>query len=98
MRIRLIKSRLFLFISIWIFFFFLFFLIELNDVLDECMLDDGPCYPDIEQSLNRYFNEIQNRYPMLLTYHPMIDCNHGRYLLINENISSHMYHMEQDHN
>lgn len=63
-----------------------------DDLLDKCMLDDNPCYPDINKSLNRYFNLIKTKYSMLLTYHPIIDCNSGRYLLINDEISSHMYH------
>jgi hypothetical protein len=63
-----------------------------DDLLDQCMLDDNPCYPDINQSLNRYFNSIKSKYSMLLNYHPIIDCNSGRYLLINDDISSHVYH------
>ncbi|CAF2849523.1 unnamed protein product [Rotaria sp. Silwood2] len=47
------------------------------------MLDNTPCLPDIEQALNRYFPKIKNELSFLLTYHPIIDCEHGRYLLIN---------------
>ena len=99
MRRRFIKTRLRLFILTFTFIFVFISLIEIkckkissNDLLAECMLDDTPCYPDIQQSLKRYFHEIEQRYSMLLKYHPMIDCHHGRYLLINENVSSHVYH------
>ncbi|CAF0770422.1 unnamed protein product [Adineta steineri] len=63
-----------------------------NDILDRCMLDKSPCLPDIEQSLNRYFNKYQKQYSMLLTYHPKIDCEHGRYLLLNNSLSSRVFH------
>ena len=62
-----------------------------DNILDICMLDDSPCYPDIEQSLNRYFNKLKTQFSMLLTYHPKIDCEHGRYLLLNDEPSSHVY-------
>ena len=58
--------------------------------IDDCMLDDTPCYPDIKKSLNLYFPNEEKRFPTLLTYHPTIDCDHGRYLLITE--GSHTYH------
>jgi hypothetical protein len=69
-----------------------FHLSSSNNVLDECMLDNTPCYPDIEQSLDRYFSKFKNRFSMLLKYHPRIDCEHGRYLLLNDRLSSHVYH------
>ncbi|CAF0753158.1 unnamed protein product [Adineta steineri] len=53
------------------------------NIIDECMYDKTPCYSDIDESLNRYFKKYQEKYSMLLTYHPKIDCNYGRYLLIN---------------
>ncbi|CAF1276663.1 unnamed protein product [Adineta ricciae] len=56
------------------------------------MYDVTPCYPDIDQSLDRYFKKYKNKYSMLLNYHPKIDCNHGRYLLINNARSSRVYH------
>jgi len=55
------------------------------------MLDDTPCFPDIEQALTRYFGKLQRRFSMLLTYHPTIDCEHGRYLLLNDSLSSHVF-------
>jgi hypothetical protein len=48
------------------------------DLLDKCMLDETPCYPDIDQSSK--------------TYHPRIDCEHGRYLLINESLTYRVHH------
>ncbi|CAF3264422.1 unnamed protein product [Rotaria socialis] len=56
------------------------------------MLDDTPCLPDIEQVINRYFPELKNKFSMLLTYHPTIDCEHGRYLLLNNASGSHVFH------
>jgi len=56
------------------------------------MLSSSPCIPDIDQSLNRYFNKMTKEYSMLLKYHPIIDCEYGRYLLLNDSISSHVYH------
>ncbi|CAF3870734.1 unnamed protein product [Rotaria sp. Silwood1] len=56
------------------------------------MLDDTPCFPDIEQAINRYFSKLKNRYSMLLTYHPTIDCEHGRYLLLNSALGSRIIH------
>ncbi|CAF3112612.1 unnamed protein product [Rotaria sp. Silwood2] len=47
------------------------------------MLDNTPCFPDIEQTLIRYFPKLRNKFSMLLKYHPIIDCEHGRYLLLN---------------
>ncbi|UJR19079.1 hypothetical protein I4U23_022210 [Adineta vaga] len=52
-------------------------------ITNQCMYDKSECYSDIDQSLNRYFKEYKDKYSMLLTYHPKIDCNSGRYLLIN---------------
>ncbi len=63
-----------------------------DDLLDECMLESTPCHPDIEMALDRYFPKVKNRFSMLLTYHPRIDCDHGRYLLLNDALSSHIYH------
>jgi hypothetical protein len=65
---------------------------SLVNLIDECMLDDTPCVPNINQALNRYFYPVKKRFPMLLTYRPTIDCDHGRYLLINDALSSHIYH------
>lgn len=86
---------------IFIFILFLYFFpkptsidcsLSIDRLLDDCMLDETPCLPDITQSLDRYFHEIQTRYSMLLTYHPTIDCNQGRYLLLNNIRGSLIYH------
>ncbi|CAF2376064.1 unnamed protein product [Rotaria sp. Silwood2] len=56
------------------------------------MLDDTPCLPDIEQSIDRYFGKLKNKFSMLLTYHPTIDCENGRYLLLNNSLAAHVVH------
>jgi len=63
-----------------------------DDILDDCMLDKTPCFPDIEQAINRYFSKEKDQFSMLLKYHPRIDCDNGRYLLLNGLLSSHVYH------
>lgn len=63
-----------------------------QDLLDTCMLDDTPCLPDIDQALQRHFISEQKRFPMLLTYHPIVDCEHGRYLLMNGVLSARVVH------
>ncbi|CAF0833247.1 unnamed protein product [Rotaria sp. Silwood1] len=35
------------------------------------------------KALNRYFSKLKSEFSIILTYHPIIDCEHGRYLLIN---------------
>ncbi|CAF5195512.1 unnamed protein product, partial [Rotaria magnacalcarata] len=62
----------------------------LDDLLDRCMLTDTPCVPDIERAMNRYFSKLKRKFSMLLTYHPKIDCEHGRYLLLNDSPEAHI--------
>jgi hypothetical protein len=89
--------------TIWLFFFLkvisvhpsfsdTFHSSAIHNMLDDCMLDESPCLPDIDQSINRYFGKLKRRFSMLLTYHPTIDCEHGRYLLLNDSLSSHIVH------
>ncbi|CAF3759391.1 unnamed protein product [Rotaria sordida] len=99
--IRICCIFLFIFSCIiWLLFFVKIISIHSNnlyssssyDLLGNCMLDDTPCLPDIEQALNRYFSKLKRKFSMLLTYHPTIDCEHGRYLLLNNAIGSHTFH------
>jgi len=101
----LFKRKCFIFLLILSLIIWLFILTKIKEksfnninfspydsILDTCMLSSSPCIPDIDQSLNRYFNKMKKDYSMLLTYHPIIDCEYGRYLLLNDSISSHVYH------
>lgn len=56
------------------------------------MMDDSPCFPNIERAIERYFSATKEKFPTLLTYHPKIDCEHGRYLLLNDAPNSHVIH------
>ena len=63
-----------------------------QNLLDPCLLDDTPCLPDIDQAMQRHFASVQKRFSMLLTYHPTIDCEHGRYLVMNDLLSARIFH------
>ncbi|CAF1177947.1 unnamed protein product [Didymodactylos carnosus] len=64
----------------------------IENLLAYCMSDSTPCRLDIDKAVDHYFKTLKNKFSMLLTYHPIIDCENGRYLLLNDSLTSHVWH------